>query len=46
MSKLVAQYYSGLRVTSPVFLEIIPREDTESRDKEMIRGLVMERGLK
>ena len=33
-SKLAAQYNSGLRVTGPVFPEIIPREDTESRDKE------------
>ena len=33
-SKLDAQYNSRLRVTGPVFSEIIPREDTESRDKE------------
>ena len=33
-SKLAAQYNSRLHVTIPVFLEIIPSEDTESRDKE------------
>ena len=33
-SKLAAQYNFGLHVTIPVFPEIIPREDTESRDKE------------
>ena len=33
-SKLAAQYNSGLRVTGPVFPEIIPREDTEYRGKE------------
>ena len=33
-SKLAAQYNFGLHVTIPVFLEIIPSEDTGSRDKE------------
>ena len=33
-SKLAAQYYFRLCFTGPVFSKIIPREDTESRDKE------------
>ena len=33
-SKLAAQYNSRFHVTIPIFLEIIPSEDTGSRDKE------------